>query len=357
MNAKMTQTSEMLGQTTNSSGKRRRVIRIVLTAGLPIAVLLLSFTLGRYSVSLSQMADIFRARLLGLPDPGPDSVSTVLFNVRIPRIAAALLVGGALAAAGASYQGLFRNPMVSPDILGASAGAGFGAALAMLLSLGPAGIQLLSFLLGIGAVALTYSIGSLVSRRGGAVLSLVLTGIVISTVFGSFTSIIKLAADPDNKLPSITFWLMGGLSLVGLDDLAILAPLVFIGLTPLLLLRWKLNVLSFGEEEAQSLGVNTARIRIVTIICSTLLTAAAVSVSGMIGWVGLIVPHLSRMVVGPNYKVLLPVSALYGATYLLLVDDIARSALTMEIPLGILTSLIGAPFFIVLLLTGKRGWD
>ncbi|AHV96094.1 FecCD family ABC transporter permease [Paenibacillus sabinae] len=357
MNPKRNQTYAIPGQPAEFRGMLKRAVRIVLIFGLPFAVLLLSFTMGRYSVSLPQMADIIRAHLLGLPDPGPASTSIVLLHVRLPRIAAALLVGGALAAAGASYQGLFRNPMVSPDILGASAGAGFGAALAMLMSYGPAGIQLMSFLMGMGAVALTTFIGSIVSRRGGAVLSLVLTGIVISTVFTALTSITKLAADPDNKLPAITFWLMGGLSLTGPNDLIILAPLVLIGLTPLLLLRWKLNVLSFGEEEAQALGVNTTRIRFITIISSTLLTAAAVSVSGIIGWVGLIVPHLSRMVVGPNYKVLLPVSALYGAAYLLLVDDIARSALTLEIPLGILTALIGAPFFILLLITGKRSWE
>lgn len=321
-----------------------------------IAALLISFTLGRYAIALPQLTEILIGKLFGFAPTWPETLETVLFRVRIPRIIAAMLVGSALAGSGATYQGLFRNPMVSPDILGASAGAGFGAAMAILLSLGTVGIQVSAFLFGLGAVALAYLISSIIGRGNNAILILVLTGMVVSTLFSSFTSITKYVADTDNKLPAITFWLMGGLSSVSLRDIGVLIIPIVAGAIPLILIRWKLNVLSFGEEEAQAMGIDTKKIRMIVIVCSTMLTAASVSVSGMIGWIGLIIPHIARLLVGPNYKVLLPASLLIGSTFLLLVDDVARSAFAMEIPLGILTSLIGAPFFIYLLLKGRRGW-
>lgn len=342
----------------NSSGKekiKKNNVMLILVL-MPVIAFILSLTLGRYGIPLSQLFDIFAGKLFNLPITWPQTVETVLFQVRIPRIIAAMMVGAALATAGATYQGLFKNPMVSPDILGASAGAGFGAAIAILMSFNIVGIQFSAFLVGLAAVILTYTIASIIGRGNNAILVLVLTGMVISTLFSSFISITKYVADPESKLPAITFWLMGGLSSVSTRDVMIVIIPLILGIIPILLLRWKLNVLSFGEEEAQAMGIDTRKIRIIVIICSTLLTASSVSVSGMIGWVGLIIPHIARLLVGPNYKVLLPASILIGSTFLLLVDDVARSAFTVEIPLGILTAIIGAPIFIYLLLKGRRGW-
>lgn len=325
---------------------------------LLVITFLISFTLGRFSVPLNQLIEIFFDKAAGLQYNGPnaDIVDTVIFQVRLPRILAAILVGGALSMSGASYQGLFRNPMVSGDILGASAGAGFGAVLAMLLSFNTFGIQISAFIFGLGAVALTYIISTKIGRGNSPVLVLVLTGMIVTALFTSGISLIKYVADPDNKLPEITFWLMGGLSAITMNDLLIVLIPIVIASVPLLLLRWKLNILSFGEEEAQSLGVDTTKIRTIIIICSTILTATTVSITGMVGWVGLVIPHFARMIVGPNYKVLLPASLIIGSIYLMLVDDVARCLFSAEIPLGILTSMIGAPFFIYLLLYGKRGW-
>lgn len=337
--------------------KRYRVMAVLVL--LPVIAVVISFSMGRYSIPVNEVIQLLFSKLTGSDAAAgaiPSAIETVIFKVRIPRIAAAMLVGSALSVSGASYQGLFKNPMVSPDILGASAGAGFGAALGILLSLGIAGIQLASFLFGLAAVGLTFLLSSIIGRNNNALLVLVLTGMVVSTLFSSFISITKYLADPYSKLPAITFWLMGGLNSISMADVRMIAIPITIGMVPLLLLRWKLNVLSFGEEEAKALGIETGRLRAVIIICSTLLTAASVSVCGMIGWIGLIIPHLARMLVGPNYKVLLPASFLAGSTFLLLVDDVARSAFPLEIPLGILTSIIGAPFFIYLLLRGKRGW-
>ena len=319
-------------------------------------IFLSSFTIGRYGIPFHELLNIFISRTLGLHKTWSDTAEIVLFNVRFPRVLAAMIIGSGLSLSGATYQGLFKNPMVSPDLLGASAGAGFGAAIAILLSFNSIGIQISAFLFGIGAVMLTYLISTIIGRNNNAILVLVLTGMVVSTLFSSFISMIKYVADPYSKLPAITFWLMGGLSSISSKDVLILAMLTIFGALPLYLIRWKLNVLSFGEEEANALGVDTFKIRILVIFCSTLMTASAVSISGIIGWVGLIIPHFARLLVGPNYKALIPASILIGSIYLLIVDDIARSLFSMELPLGILTSLLGAPFFIFMLMKGKRGW-
>lgn len=314
----------------------------------------LSFPLGRYGISPWLLLKVLAAKVFPLRHTWPATVDTVVFEVRLPRILAAMAVGAALSASGAAYQGMFKNPLVSPDILGASAGAAFGAALAIYYSWNITGIEVSAFLFGLMAVLLAYYLSRKI--RHDPMLALVLAGILIGTLFTSFTSLIKYLADPYDKLPAITFWLMGSLAAVTPKDIATAAVPMFIGGLPLYLLRWRINVLSLGDEEAQALGLETGRLRLVVILCSTLMTAAAVSISGLVGWVGLIVPHLARMIVGPNYKVLLPASLFLGGAYLLLVDDLARTAASVEIPLGILTSLIGAPFFIYLLLRSKRGW-
>lgn len=341
-------------QDTEIKGKRSYVIWMLLV--LLIITFIFSFTVGGYSLSVPQIINIFYAKITESTMIYRPNVVNVIFKIRMPRIFAAVLIGAALSVAGTAYQGLFRNPMVSPDILGASGGAGLGAAIGILLSFNSFEIQIITFIFGLAAVFLTVGINSVIGREEGSTLSLILTGMVIASLSQAFIALIKYAGDPENKLPQITFWLMGGLSTVTMRDVLIIIVPMVIGMVPLFILRWKLNILSFGNEEASSLGVDIRKLRAIVIICSTLITAASVSVAGIIGWVGLIIPHLARMIVGPNYKVALPVSVLIGSIYLLIVDDISRGIFTIEIPLGILTALIGAPFFIYLLLKGRKGW-
>ncbi len=322
---------------------------------LPVLAFLLSFPVGRYAIAPGDLITVLLARILPLEHTLPSTLDTVVFQVRLPRIAAAMLVGASLSTAGAAYQGMFKNPLVSPDILGATAGAAFGAALGIYFNFGVFGIQLSSFIFGLAAVGLAYLVGGRI--RHDPVLALVLAGILIGTIFSSFTSLLKFMADPYEKLPAITYWLLGSLSAIAPKDIRFIVGPMFLGLVPLYLLRWRLNVLSMGEEEARALGLETDRLRIMVILSSTLVTAAAVSISGMIGFVGLVIPHLTRMIVGPDYKTLIPASMLVGSAYLVVVDDLARVLTTVEVPLGILTSVIGAPFFIYLILRSKGGWQ
>lgn len=317
-----------------------------------------SFLLGRYGVAPASMLKILLAqavRLLSfgrltIPVSWTEMEASVVLNIRLPRILAAALIGAALSSAGAAYQGMFRNPMVSPDLLGASTGAGFGAALAILCSFRYFGITIMAFCFGMAAVLLA----CLVSRfsRLSSTLSMVLAGVMISSLFSSCTSFVKLIADTDQQLPAITYWLMGSLSSIKSSDVRFAAVPILIGLTPLLLLRWRINLLTISEAEARALGVNTRRLRTVIILCATLITSASVAVSGMIGWVGLVIPHFCRMMFGQDYRRVIPASVLMGSTFLMIVDDIARIVSTSEIPLGILTSFVGAPVFIYLILSG-----
>jgi iron complex transport system permease protein len=313
-------------------------------------VLPASFFLGRYSVDAGSLLRILSAPFHPSGLEGVTTEFSVIFHIRLPRVVAAALVGAGLSVSGAAYQGIFRNPMVSPDILGASTGAGLGAALGILLSFSYFGITLSAFLSGLAAVLLSYSV-SRFSRLEGT-LSLVLAGVMISSLFTACTSFIKLIADTDNQLPAITYWLMGSLTSVKLDDLPFVAAPVVAGLIPLFLLRWRVNILTTEDDEAKSLGINTGRLRLTVVVCATLITAASVAVSGMIGWVGLVIPHFCRLIFGFDYRRLIPASALMGAAFLTLVDNVARTAVTSEIPLGILTSFIGAPVFVYLILTG-----
>ena len=271
----------------------------------------------------------------------------MVINIRLPWILLACLVGCSLSAAGASYQGVFQNPMAAPDILGASSGAAFGAALAILFGAASGMITLSAFLFSMITVLAVF----LIAQRapGARVVNLILAGIMISSLFTAGTSYIKLVADPTNQLPQITYWLMGSLSGARLRDIGFVALPLALGLVPLLLLRWQINILTLGDEEARTLGINTNRLRLIVIVCSTLVTAASVSVSGMIGWVGLVIPHLCRKLVGSNYRYLMPATYLGGAAFLLLVDNLSRNLLAVEIPIGILTAFIGAPFFIYLI--------
>lgn len=325
---------------------------------LPLVLLAVSLFVGRYHISMSLVVDdsIRSVTSLLFDTAVPESTEhTVLFSVRFPRILAALLVGSALSTAGASFQGVFRNPLVSPYILGVGAGAGFGACLAILIGGNHFVIQFCAFIFGLVAMFASISMGKV--SKGAGTLVFVLSGIIVGSVFTALISLAKYVADPYDELPAIVFWLMGSLVDVRYKDLLWIVAPMFVGTLVLYLLRWRINILSLGDEEARSLGINVKNMRLVIIICATLITSAAVSISGVIGWVGLVVPHISRMVVGPNYDRLLPMSMAIGASFMLLVDDLARTVTATEIPLGIITSLVGAPLFALLLKRGRMGWN
>ncbi|MEG1524210.1 MAG: iron ABC transporter permease [Clostridia bacterium] len=312
-----------------------------------LILFLLSFSLGRYGVPLNELFRILPSRLFPITQTWTTQMETVIFNIRLPRILMACLVGCCLSVAGVSYQGVFQNPMASPDILGASAGAAFGAAFAILQGASNRMITLSAFVSSLITVCIVYFIGQ--HAPGRSVVNLILAGIMVSSLFSAGTSYIKLVADPNNQLPEITYWLMGSLSGARMTDIGFVIIPMALGVMPLLMLRWQINVLTLGDDEAHAMGIHTALLRFVIIICSTLITAASVSVSGMIGWVGLVIPHLCRKIIGCNYKYLLPATMIVGAAFLLLVDNISRNLLATEIPIGILTAFIGAPFFIYLI--------
>jgi iron complex transport system permease protein len=323
-------------------------------AALLVALVVAASMVGAYPMSLGEMLAAVWRRLTGAAPVG--QIDTVLFEVRLPRVLAAVVVGAAIAAAGAAYQTLFRNPLVSPDILGVSTGAGLGAVLGIFLSLPVAGIQLSAFVVGLGTVGLVYAIASLVHGRE-PILVLVLAGVVVGSLAGAAISLMKILADPYDQLPAIVFWLLGSLSAIRKGEVWTALPLVLIGLVPLVLLRWRINVLSLGDDEAKALGVEAGRLRMIVIAAATLMTASVVAISGVIGWVGLVIPHIARMLVGPSFDRLLPTALLLGASYLLLVDTLARTMARIEVPIGILTAVIGAPFFLWLLARGREGWS
>ena len=328
-----------------------------------VALVLVSFAIGRYAVPVDELVQgVFthfaQPQLIDPFDPAysveAGRVDRVIFSVRGPRIVLVCLVGAALACAGASYQGMFKNPLVSPDILGSSAGASMGACLAMLLNLGDFYVQLFAFVGGLAAVSLAVLLNRLV--KYDPTLGLVLGGILVSSLFSSGTSFIKLVADAQDQLPSIQFWLMGSFNRVDGDDLLVSVVPLAVGFVILMAMSWRLNALSFGDDEARAMGVNTRATRLLVIFASTLLASVSVAVAGIIGYVGLVVPHLARAIVGPNYKALLPTSMFVGAFFLLVIDDIARVALSVEIPIGILTAIVGVPFFVVIFRNQMRGW-
>lgn len=313
-----------------------------------IALTLLAFAIGRFAIAPNELIAILWARLSGSTHTLPATYDTIIFEIRGPRIAAAVMIGAALAAAGTAYQSLFRNPLVSPDILGVSSGAALGATLAILLSLPIVAVQGFAFGGGMLAVALVYFIGNVV-RGHDPILALILTGVVIGSMLGACLAIVKYVADPYNQLPAITFWLLGSLASIGSRDLWVALPLMLIGLVPIFLLRWRVNLLSLSDDEARALGVNVPMVRLTIVLCATLITATAVAISGIIGWIGLLIPHAARMLVGSGFGRVLTLSMLLGASFLLAVDTLARTMASIEIPPGILTALIGTPLFLWLL--------
>jgi iron complex transport system permease protein len=323
---------------------------IILLAGIAI----LSMMIGRYTLDPGTILAVLTSQLGWGEKVWTSAIESVVLEVRLPRVIGALLAGGGLAISGAALQGLFRNPLVSSDILGVSSGAGFGAAIAILITDSILVVELSSFLFGLIAVALTFWISRV--NRQTPLLMLILSGIVVGSFFMALTSICKYVADPMNKMPTIVFWLLGSLNHVSRSDLIILGPVILGSAILLVLLRWRINLISMGDEEARALGVNTEQMKILLIITTTLITAATVSMCGMIGWVGLVIPHIGRILVGPDNRRLIPVTFLIGGIFLILVDTLARTLTPAEIPIGLLTAGIGAPLFAILIRFNRVGW-
>ena len=331
--------------------QRRYRLLLICMPPLLLGAVLFSLCVGYYPLTPAQVVKAALAPLGYGGEVLPQAV-TIFWSIRLPRILSAVFIGASLSVAGSAYQGMFRNPLVSPDILGVSSGASLGAALAILGGASGWVIQLSAFVGGVAAVAAAY----LISRKSAHshTLSLVLTGSMIMSLCNAGVTMIKYVADPDDVLQQITFWLMGSLTKTDLEALGWSLPPMLAGLALIFLFRWRINLATLDEEEARSLGLNVRRFRLLLIAASTLLSAAAVCLGGLIGWVGLMIPHLARALVGADYRRLIPASAMLGGIYLLLMDDLARSILSMELPLGVVTSIMGAPFFIFLILKKRR---
>lgn len=326
---------------------KRNMWLIGLLIGL-IVLCLLSLSVGRYPLPMSDiLAFVFGQKVVD------EHTALLLTDVRLPRIAAALLVGGALSVSGVAYQGMFKNPLISPDILGVSSGAGFGAALAILLSWSMLGIQLSAFAFGLAAVLIALALSKRISGVHSQALVLLLSGIITGAMFGAFISLTKYIADAEYKLPDITFWLMGSLTNVTATQVLTIAPIALLAVLPLYFSSWRLNVLSFGEDEAHTMGVQVQRLRLVVILSATLLTATVVSITGLIGWIGLVVPHIARFIIGSDNRYLLPVTFMLGSSFLIVIDLLSRTLSALEIPLGIIASIIGAPIFFFVLKSVK----
>ncbi|MBQ9955762.1 MAG: iron ABC transporter permease [Eggerthellaceae bacterium] len=312
-----------------------------------------SFMLGRFPIEPGQALAMIGSLFLPIEPTWTDQQYSLFMNVRLPRILLALLIGACLSAAGAAFQGTFQNPLVSPDILGASQGAAFGAALAILTVGGAFATSTFAFAFSMITVLIVLVISN--HAKGNRVLVVVLAGVMVSSLFQSGVSFCKLVADPADDLPAITYWLMGSLSgVTSLADVARPTIPMAIGMAVLFAMRWRINILTMGDDEASTMGINAKHTRYIVLLAATLVTAASVSVSGIIGFVGLVVPHLARMIVGSDYRKLIPASALLGASFLLIVDDVARLATSAEIPIGILTAFIGVPFFLYLITRKKK---
>ncbi len=329
---------------------RRHANLVIAAAGVLLLVLMgASLLLGRFPIDPVHAVLMLVDRVLPVEQVWTDQQATLFFNVRLPRIALSVIVGASLAAAGAAFQGTFRNPLVSPDVLGASQGAALGAAVALLTGAGAYAVSLWAFAFAMATVLVVMAVSGR-ARGVDHALTVVLVGVMVSSLCQAGVSFAKLVADPNDQLPAITYWLMGSLTSARAGDIAFVLPPVLLGAGILFALRWRINLLTMGDDEARTMGVDARRMRLAVMFAATLLTAASVSVSGMIGWVGLVVPHVARMLIGCDYRRLLPASMLFGASFLLVVDNVSRLAYSAEIPLGILTAFMGAPFFLYLIL-------
>jgi len=331
----------------NISNAKYRMIFIGLVV-LAVGVFFASLAIGRYNIPFFDSVLILLAQIFPIEPTWTQTMEAVIFNLRLPRTIAAVLIGGGLALSGAAYQSMFKNPLVSPDLLGVSSGACVGASLAILYSMGPVVIQILAFIGGIVAVSITVAVPRLM--HNSSTLMLVLSGVIVGGLMSSIMGIIKYVADADTALAEMVYWAMGSLSNVKMVDLYYIAPCILLSGFVLVLFRYRLNVLSLGEDEAKTLGVDVRKVRGIIIVCATLLTASAVCLAGTIGWVGLVIPHLGRMIVGPDNRKLLPVAVVLGAIFMVVIDITARSLTSAELPLSIITGLIGAPFYFYLLI-------
>lgn len=324
---------------------RRKNLTILVFLAIAIIFGIYALGLGRYNLNFIDVINnlVAKARNTVL-DPNFDNV---VYNIRLPRVILALIAGAGLAVAGASYQALFSNPLATPDTLGVASGASFGAVLGLVMEFNLVGVQLVAMVFGLLAIILVLTIAK--SNKGTSLIMIVLAGMVVGSLFQAFISLIKLTADTQDQLPAITFWLMGGLSGINWENLALTIPFILVGVGTIFLLRWRLNGISLSEDEAKSLGINVRNIRIMVIFASTAITASIVSICGQIGWVGLLIPHICRMIFGDDNRFVIPASVSLGALFFLVIDTIARAATSIEIPVSILTAIIGAPFFIILL--------
>ncbi len=320
---------------------------------IPVITVIVVIAIGRMSISPIEAIKTILNHFGGNFDISKEA-EKVIWTIRFPRILLALLVGAGLSVAGCSFQSLFSNPLATPDTLGVASGSSFGAALGLLIGLNLIGVQILALVCGIAAVILTWLSSG--SGKRNNMNTIVLAGIMIGSLFTALVSLVKYVADTESQLPSITYWLMGSLNSANFDSLALGAPLIIIGIFVLFLIRWRLNILPLSEDEAKATGTNIRFLRVVTIICATAITASCVSMCGQVGWVGLLVPHICRMKFGNNHLSLLPASISIGAAFMVVVDTVARSVSAAEIPISILTAIIGAPFFIILM-RRSGGWQ
>ena len=319
---------------------------------LPIVTAVIALGIGRYFISPADVLEAIAGRFTGNYEISDMAYKTV-WNLRIPRILLALLVGAGLSTAGCAFQSLFANPLATPDTLGVASGASFGAALGILFGFDMLGMQVTSFLMGALAVTLTWLGGS---GKGKGLSSVVLSGIMMGSLFNALVSLVKYVADAETQLPAITYWLMGGLNSAGYQSLKFGAPAIIIGIVVLYMIRWRMNLLPLSEDEVRSSGINIYTLRIITIVCATMITASCVSMCGQVGWVGLLIPHMCRMKFGSNHLSLLPTSISFGAVFMVIVDTAARTMTASEIPVSILTAVIGAPFFVILM-RRSGGWQ
>ncbi len=325
---------------------------LAVSIALLVVVFIVALSVGRYNVPFFTSLKVFLGNLFGMEQTWDSLDDAVVMTLRLPRAIAAILIGSALALSGACYQSVFKNPMVSPDLLGVSSGACVGAAIAILLDMSSGFIQLFAFVAGLITVLLTTSIPRLIRNESTTIL--VLSGVIMSSLMSSIMNLIKFVADPDTKLAEITYWTMGSFATITFDDILSVLPAIVIPAAVILIMRFRLNVMSLGDKEAQSLGISLRRTRGVFILCSTLITASCVCLAGSIGWVGLVIPHISRLLVGADNKKLLPVALFLGAAFMLIIDTLCRTITGAELKLGILTGLVGAPFFFFILFRQHR---
>lgn len=320
---------------------------------LPFVVALIALGIGRMSISPAEVIEVLRASLFGGEYAGSELTEKTVMQLRLPRIILAALVGAGLSVSGTAFQSLFANPLATPDTLGVASGASFGAALGILMDVGLIGVQIMGLIMGGLAVTLTWLAGS--GKDKGGLSYIVLSGIMMGSLFSALVSLIKYVADEESQLPAITYWLMGGLDKANYKTLALGAPVIIAGILMFMLIRWRMNLLPLSDDEAKASGVNVRLLRGASVVAATAITASCVSMCGQVGWVGLIIPHMCRMMFGSNHLSLVPASVSMGAVFMIIVDTMARTVSASEIPVSILTAIIGAPFF-VMLMRRSGGW-